>query len=525
MSKKNFSIFEVTPQTVVLIIAMTISTGISVAQALVLGDLINRLGGRQDVIYSLLLLLILSITAALAKTFLKDWPALKVQIEKESDSSNRLLHMVLGCSQRCYITHEKGYYINLITNSAGTYGCSWGLMSLFAVGNGLCVIVITIAIALVSPIYLALFAVYIPLYFLCVWLPGKTVSKMQNEALPTQDVYLNEIKRIVDEKRAINVAHAEQSYLNRFNQARSTFLRFICRLRFFQKVTENLPLLLSGILQVSVLAVSAWLLLTGSISLGTVLAAYQISSLLQTPLDDCFANIIYVLTNFAHIRRLRDFADQAAEPSGFEGLYHEQDNLIQLGAGSLYATRTQEASLFSTEGLTIPKGTLTLIKGKNGTGKSMLVDYLTGFSDVDDFDGIASFDNSLLHCAYLTYPILVVSGTLEDNLFSMVKNTSAAAMLGIDELETKEFDDKAVNLSFGEKQKLALLRTFSQGSDVLMLDEPLSNLDRASANRLVDFVAELKGRMSVIAIMHSPELDEAADCILTIEDHRLVRTK
>lgn len=152
MSKKNFSIFEVTPQTVVLIIAMTISTGISVAQALVLGDLINRLGGRQDVIYSLLLLLILSITAALAKTFLKDWPALKVQIEKESDSSNRLLHMVLGCSQRCYITHEKGYYINLITNSAGTYGCSWGLMSLFAVGNGLCVIVITIAIALVSPI-------------------------------------------------------------------------------------------------------------------------------------------------------------------------------------------------------------------------------------------------------------------------------------------------------------------------------------------------------------------------------------
>ena len=80
---------------------------------------------------------------------------------------------------------------------------------------------------------------------------------MQNEALPTQDVYLNEIKRIVDEKRAINVAHAEQSYLNRFNQARSTFLRFICRLRFFQKVTENLPLLLSGILQVSVLAVSA----------------------------------------------------------------------------------------------------------------------------------------------------------------------------------------------------------------------------------------------------------------------------
>lgn len=155
----------------------------------------------------------------------------------------------------------------------------------------------------------------------------------------------------------------------------------------------------------------------------------------------------------------------------------------------------------------------------------MLVDYLTGFSDVDDFDGIASFDNSLLHCAYLTYPILVVSGTLEDNLFSMVKNTSAAAMLGIDELETKEFDDKAVNLSFGEKQKLALLRTFSQGSDVLVLDEPLSNLDRASANRLVDFVAELKGRMSVIAIMHSPELDEAADCILTIEDHRLVRTK
>ena len=42
---------------------------------------------------------------------------------------------------------------------------------------------------------------------------------------------------------------------------------------------------------------------------------------------------------------------------------------------------------------------------------------------------------------------------------------------------TREFDEKGINLSGGEGQKIAIARAFAQNSDILILDEPSSALD------------------------------------------------
>lgn len=60
---------------------------------------------------------------------------------------------------------------------------------------------------------------------------------------------------------------------------------------------------------------------------------------------------------------------------------------------------------------------------------------------------------------------------------------------------------------------------------IVLLDEPLANLDVATSARLCAYLIGLRGRRTVVAIMHSDDLDAAADRIYAIRDGRLAHVK
>ena len=100
-----------------------------------------------------------------------------------------------------------------------------------------------------------------------------------------------------------------------------------------------------------------------------------------------------------------------------------------------------------------------------------------------------------------------------------------ARVLDVSGFAEKEIDGSTINLSLGERQKLGLLRALSRPEPVVLLDEPLTNLDAATSARLCDYLAGLRGRRTVVAIMHSDDLDAAADQVLRIEGGRLERVR
>ena len=93
-------------------------------------------------------------------------------------------------------------------------------------------------------------------------------------------------------------------------------------------------------------------------------------------------------------------------------------------------------------------------------------------------------------------------------------------VLGIT-FQNKSINESGSNLSYGEQQKLALFRVLSADTDVVVLDEPFTNLDQESIDRLSDYIVSLKTKKSIIAIMHSPEWDQFADVILRIENEKI----
>ena len=54
------------------------------------------------------------------------------------------------------------------------------------------------------------------------------------------------------------------------------------------------------------------------------------------------------------------------------------------------------------------------------------------------------------------------------------------------------------NLSGGEKKRICLARALLRNTDVLILDEPLANLDAAAAERIEDLLLGIEGKLLIV---------------------------
>lgn len=74
-------------------------------------------------------------------------------------------------------------------------------------------------------------------------------------------------------------------------------------------------------------------------------------------------------------------------------------------------------------------------------------------------------------------------------------------------------------LSGGEQQRVAVARAISKGPDLILLDEPTGNLDRANTQIILDVLTELNLRGSTILLVtHDEAVAEAASRVLTYRD-------
>ncbi|MDX9828607.1 MAG: ATP-binding cassette domain-containing protein, partial [Spirochaetia bacterium] len=64
-------------------------------------------------------------------------------------------------------------------------------------------------------------------------------------------------------------------------------------------------------------------------------------------------------------------------------------------------------------------------------------------------------------------------------------------------------------LSGGLRQRAALARTYMTGSKVLLLDEPLANLDAITRSGLQDWLGEVVHNLSLAIILVTHDIDEA----------------
>ena len=488
------------------------------------GDLIDSMLNVQaaDGIWQKLgLLLLLSLVTLCLSFFLTVWIPQKLNLEAAVASSEVAISEFLKMSLRVFPKNKTGHYLNVVTMAAFVFSGVQIAVSVEFLGGLLAVIVLAIAAFTVNPWIGLLVSLYIPFYLVIIDYPSKKTNEILTESMKKREGWLDIGRRIIEEKFSINMLRAENYFKNAYEAANDEYFLYVKRSSFFSALSRNLPSALSNFTQVVAIITGVMLLSIGQMSVGEILAAYLILSVLSEPLDTvCSVKSSYLAAK-ADIDVYLEHEKESQEPSGYEKLWNSSlKPAVKIGEGTLLAT-PEGPELFHTQALSIPQGSLVVVKGSNGSGKSSFVDLLAGCSDPSLFSGDIELSDDLKDCSRFARPVPLVEGSLADNMFGEKIDRTVYNLLDFSSLETHAFDGKEESVSLGERQKIGLLRALSRKQGVLVLDEPLQNLDAPTSQRLCKYLTNLKGRRTVMVIMHSDELDQEADVLLDIQDGQL----
>lgn len=172
--------------------------------------------------------------------------------------------------------------------------------------------------------------------------------------------------------------------------------------------------------------------------------------------------------------------------------------------------------------LEVDRGTLLAIEGPNGSGKTTLLKVILGQlapmrGHVIRARGISVGYMPQLSNADLEFPIsvrdVILMGMRQRRLFG----PDAAARAKVEELIKfarleAVADSNIGEISGGQRQRAMLCRALMCDPDLLVLDEPVTYMDRRSETTLYALLPQLKGRVGVVLVTHD---DMAAKRIAT----------
>ena len=96
--------------------------------------------------------------------------------------------------------------------------------------------------------------------------------------------------------------------------------------------------------------------------------------------------------------------------------------------------------------------------------------------------------------------------------------TMALFPLGLDTL----VGEKGVVLSGGQKQRIALARALLVETPLLLLDDPISQVDMATGRRLINTLEHLQGERALLIVSHRLSAIRRADRIVVLNRGRIV---
>jgi subfamily B ATP-binding cassette protein MsbA len=191
----------------------------------------------------------------------------------------------------------------------------------------------------------------------------------------------------------------------------------------------------------------------------------------------------------------------------------------------------------------IEPGQFAGLVGPSGTGKTTIVSLIARFYDPTsgevriDGQDVRSYTLKSLRTqmSFVLQETLLFHATIWDNIAYGNPNASRRAIIeAAEHADAAEFIDKlpdgyqtmigerGVTLSGGQRQRLAIARAILRDTPILILDEPTTGLDAASARGVIDALERLmKGRTSIV-IAHHLEAVRQADVIFVIKESELV---
>ncbi len=378
------------------------------------------------------------------------------------------------------------------------------------------------------PLFLCTLCV-IPLFVFLMLHHTRDISTRNHEVLGAyarvESAYIDALNGIDEILNKNGGEYFARSSMDRF----SLFQRGLLDLGFVQARLSFIAELCANLLSFTLLATGSYLVASGSLKVGEMMAAFSLSAFaFPSVLRIVEASVQYNSASIA-VQRMRDLVQSETERDAGHRAF-VLPALLEIHDGTFSWNRG--STLLDGVSLALPRGTLTGLWGPSGSGKSTIAEIfmrkvpLTAGSLL--VDGVPAEEFSLQwyreRIALVPQEPTVFHATLMENIVLGYSGVRTAELAGIvRSLQLEGFFDRfrdgpgtmvgeeGVQLSWGERQIVCLLRALVRNPDVLIVDEGLSGLDDGLADGVMGFLHGYARDHAVLMITHDRDVIAQAD--------------
>lgn len=209
-----------------------------------------------------------------------------------------------------------------------------------------------------------------------------------------------------------------------------------------------------------------------------------------------------------------------------------------------YGSRYQTMEALKNVSCTFEQGKIYAIIGKSGSGKSTMLSLMAGLDlpkqgDVYfrgkstrnlDLDQYRREEVAMIYQNFRLFPLLTA---VENVMYPMelhgVKpreaKARAQAHIRSVNLSDSEFNRFPSMLSGGEQQRVAIARALAMDTNLILADEPTGNLDSATAQTIIELLANLAHEQNycVVVVTHDLEIVDMVDVTYQMRDGVLLQ--
>ncbi|KAH9932951.1 ATP-binding cassette transporter [Fomitopsis serialis] len=412
---------------------------------------------------------------------------------------------------------------------------------------------------------------FIGLAVTCLLLPlnhfaSKVVVSAQDSLMKARDERVSLMNEILGGIRMLKFMAWERSFEARVMKIRAKELRY-------QKLNYHIEVIFNAIWGASpiiVALVSFWhfavvrgQVLTPSIAFTSISVFNELKFALNA-LPETFINMLQSMVSMRRIEKYLHGAEVAVvEPLSQQSqaitlqnatITWPQDRVRGASATPSAASTPKQKFVLLDLSIDFPVGELSLICGKLGSGKSLLLLALLGEADVlagqltcprSPPDAIASFAGKVVPeeewvvkgvCAYVPQSAWLRNASIRENiLFDLPyveeryqRTLEVCALVSdfkiLEDGDMSEIGERGVNLSGGQKARVSLARAVYSRASVLLLDDVLSAVDAHTAHHLYNECLQgdlMRGRTLILVSHHVQLCAPGASYIVALDNGRV----
>lgn len=283
--------------------------------------------------------------------------------------------------------------------------------------------------------------------------------------------------------------------------------------------------------------VGANLVLDMGLTVGTVFAFITYSAYVTGPIS-AILNIKYLLSGIIpSTKRYYEFMSAPEEDEVDNNFIPDWNKICFNNVSFSYS---DDSPVLKNVELTIEKGKKIALVGKNGCGKSTLIDLLLCLRIPQDGNiALDNYDISVLSLtayrelfAVVSQDVYLFNDSIRNNI-CLYRNIDEDMLMKVCEESGLSDFIKEVSLDYnvgtngamlsgGQKQKIALARALLLDRPIIILDEATSNTDVASELQIYSLLHTVLNDKTVIAISHRTQILYAMDQIILMNNGRIV---